>query len=83
MGERYLDTVEVGGSKPPVPMVYRPERALFLLGQMVIGKREVEQGGMAPKTSAGEYFGFVTLEQAVELLTREAARPRRPKTKEV
>jgi threonyl-tRNA synthetase len=50
---------------------------------LVVGKREVEQGGVAPRTRAGKDLGFTPLEKAVEMLADEAAWPKRPAVKEV
>ena len=50
---------------------------------LVVGKREVEQGGVAPRTRAGKDLGFLPAEKTVELLVEEAAWPKRPVIKEV
>jgi len=50
---------------------------------LVAGKREVEQGGVAPRTRAGKDLGFLPIEKTVELLVEEAAWPKRPVVKEV
>jgi threonyl-tRNA synthetase len=50
---------------------------------LVVGKREVEQGGVAPRTRKGEDLGFVPIEKAVDMLVAEAAWPKRPIVKEV
>jgi threonyl-tRNA synthetase len=50
---------------------------------LVVGKREVEQGGVSPRTRTGKDLGFTALSEAVEMLNREAAWPKRPTRKEV
>jgi len=50
---------------------------------LVAGKREVEQGGVAPRTRAGKDLGFVPIDKTVELLVKEASWPKRPVVKEV
>ena len=50
---------------------------------LVVGKREVEQGGVAPRTRAGKDLGFVSMDNTVKLLVEEAAWPDRPIIKEV
>jgi threonyl-tRNA synthetase len=50
---------------------------------LVVGKREVEQGGVAPRTRAGKDLGFVSMDKTVKLLVEEAAWPDRPVIKEV
>ena len=50
---------------------------------LVVGKREVEQGGVAPRTRAGKDLGFTPMDKTIELLVEEAAWPKRPIVKEV
>jgi threonyl-tRNA synthetase len=50
---------------------------------LVVGKREVEQGGVAPRTRAGKDLGFTPMDKVIELLVKEAAWPKRPIVKEV
>jgi threonyl-tRNA synthetase len=50
---------------------------------LVVGKREIEQNGVAPRTRAGEDLGFHSMEKVTELLVKEAAWPKRPERKEV
>ena len=45
---------------------------------LVVGKREAEQDGVAPRTRTGKDLGFMTLENTVELLSKEAGWPARP-----
>ncbi len=50
---------------------------------LVVGKREVEQGGVAPRTRKGEDLGFMPIEKTVAMLVEEGAWPNRPLVKEV
>jgi threonyl-tRNA synthetase len=50
---------------------------------LVVGKREVEQGGVAPRTRTGKDLGFTPMDKTIELLVEEAAWPKRPIVKEV
>jgi threonyl-tRNA synthetase len=50
---------------------------------LVVGQREVEQGGVSPRAGGGEDLGFMTLDEALGRLSREAARPARPVVEEV
>jgi threonyl-tRNA synthetase len=50
---------------------------------LVVGKREVEQNGVSPRTRTGEDLGFHSMENAVELLMSKATWPQRPSVKEV
>jgi len=56
------------------------EKIPFML---VIGKREMEKRGVAPRTRAGKDLGFKPLAEAIEMLLAEAAWPERAKVKEV
>jgi threonyl-tRNA synthetase len=50
---------------------------------LVIGKREVEQGGAAPRARSGKDMGFMAWPELLDLLKRETAWPKRPDAKEV
>ncbi|HOX44705.1 MAG TPA: threonine--tRNA ligase [Myxococcota bacterium] len=50
---------------------------------LVVGQREVEQGGVSPRAGGGEDLGFMSLDEAIGRLSREAARPARPVVEEV
>jgi threonyl-tRNA synthetase len=50
---------------------------------LVVGQREAEQGGVAPRSRSGKDLGSMPVDQAVELMVKEAAWPVRPTIKEV
>ncbi len=50
---------------------------------LVVGKREAEREGVAPRTRSGEDLGFVSTNEAAEMLQKDAAWPERPQHKEV
>jgi threonyl-tRNA synthetase len=50
---------------------------------LVIGKREMEQQGIAPRTRAGKDLGLYSIDKAIDMLAEEAAWPQCPNPKEV
>ncbi len=56
------------------------EKIPFML---VVGKREMEKRGVAPRTRAGEDLGFMPLAETVDMMLAEAAWPERANVKEV
>jgi threonyl-tRNA synthetase len=50
---------------------------------LVVGKREVEQNGVSPRTRAGKDLGLLPIQDVLEMLKQEAAWPKRPPIKEV
>jgi hypothetical protein len=50
---------------------------------LVIGPREVEQGGVSPRLGTGQDLGFKPMDEALAWLSCEAARPERPVVEEV